>query len=134
MELTRWFTSLREARARTEHLRRGRLGEKAARGHLRRLGLKFLTANFRGRGETDLVFRDGETLVFVEVKTRVSSYLTDPSLMVTIGKQKQIIRAADQFVKDYYPEKEWRFDIMIVITNSEYTSIEHIEDAFYPMV
>ena len=54
--------------------------------------------------------------------------------MVTIGKQKQIIKAADQFVKDYYPEKEWRFDIMVVITNSEYTSIEHIEDAFYPMV
>ena len=53
------------------HLRYGALGEKAARKQLRRLGLKFLTANFRtARGEIDLIFRDSDCLVFVEVKTR----------------------------------------------------------------
>jgi hypothetical protein len=46
-----------------EHLRRGRLGERAARRHLRRLGLRFLTANFRSsRGEIDLIFREGDGL------------------------------------------------------------------------
>jgi putative endonuclease len=49
-----------------EHLRRGELGERAAKRHLRRQGLKFLTANFRSaRGEIDLIFRDGDCLLFV---------------------------------------------------------------------
>ena len=46
-----------------EHLRRGRVGEAAARRHLKRAGLKFLTANLRTKGsEIDLVFRDGGLL------------------------------------------------------------------------
>ena len=54
-----------------EHLRRGRLGEDAARRRLQELGLRFLAANFRcPRGELDLVFRDGDCLVFVEVRAR----------------------------------------------------------------
>ena len=54
-----------------EHLRRGRVGEAAAKRHLKRAGLKFLTANFRTKSsEIDLVFRDGDCLVFVEVKVR----------------------------------------------------------------
>ena len=49
-----------------EHLRRGRLGEDAARRYLQDAGLKFLTANFRGdRGEIDLVFRDRDCLQYV---------------------------------------------------------------------
>src|SRR5436190_24171951 len=113
----------------------GDIGEGIACDTLKNKGYQILRRKYTfNRAEVDIVAEFEGKLIFVEVKTRVSSYLTDPSLMVTIGKQKQIIRAADQFVKDYYPEKEWRFDIMVVITNSEYTSIEHIEDAFYPMV
>lgn len=49
------------------------VGERAARKHLQGRGLKFLTANFRSaRGEVDLIFRDADCLVFVEVKTRSS--------------------------------------------------------------
>ncbi len=49
-----------------EHLRRGALGETAARRHLEQAGLKFLVANYRStRGEIDLVFRDADCLVFV---------------------------------------------------------------------
>ena len=51
---------------RPEHLRRGQLGEHAAKAHLKAAGLKFLTANFRSsRGEIDLVFRDADCLLFV---------------------------------------------------------------------
>src|SRR5664279_234230 len=58
------------------HLLHGELGERAAKKHLKRLGLKFLTANFRTpRGEIDLIFRDADCLVFVEVKTRSSDCL-----------------------------------------------------------
>ncbi len=112
----------------------GQIGESMACDTLRKKGYTILRRNYIfNHSEIDIIAKLGEKLVFVEVKTRISSFLTDPSLLVTIGKQKQIIKAADQFVKDFYPEKEWRFDIMVVITNSEYTSIEHIEDAFYPM-
>ena len=56
-------------RKESEHLRRGRLGEKAAKRHLKMIGLKFLTANIKTqRGEIDLIFRDDDCLVFVEVK------------------------------------------------------------------
>ncbi len=113
----------------------GDIGESIACDTLRNKGYTILRRKYVfNRAEVDIVAEFGGRLIFVEVKTRLSAYLTDPSLLVTIGKQKQIIKAADQFVKDYFPEKEWRFDIMIVVTNSEYTSIDHIEDAFYPMV
>ncbi len=45
-----------------EHLRRGRLGERAAKAFLQKKGMKFLVANFRStRGEIDLIFRAGST-------------------------------------------------------------------------
>ena len=113
----------------------GNIGESIACDTLRNSGYKILKRNYIfNKAEVDIIAEKENTLIFVEVKTRISSYLTDPSLLVSLGKQKQVIRAADQYVKDFYPEREWRFDIMVVITNSEYTSIEHIEDAFYPMV
>ena len=113
----------------------GEIGESLACDMLCKKGYKILRRNyFFNKAEVDIIAEYNDKLIFVEVKTRISSYLTDPSLLVSIGKQRQIIGVADQFVKDFFPEKEWRFDIVVVITNSEYTSMEHIEDAFYPMV
>src|SRR5881409_3027391 len=113
IDVTRWFTTLREARQRTEHLRRGRLGERAARAHLRRLGLKFLTANFHGRGETDLVFRDGEVLVFVEVKTRSNEAWIRPARAVDLRKQRLLTQTALDYLRMLqFPEVNVRFDIV----------------------
>jgi putative endonuclease len=71
------------AKEEPEHLRRGKLGERAAKKHLQKLGLKFLTANFKSdRGEIDLVLRDNDCLVFVEVKTRSSEDWTRPAAAV----------------------------------------------------
>ena len=70
-------------KAKPEHLRRGELGERAAKKFLQKSGLKFLAANFRSeRGEIDLVFRDGDGLVFIEVKTRSSEAWTRPAAAV----------------------------------------------------
>lgn len=56
-----------------EHLRRGKLGERAAKQHLQAQGLKFLTANFRSpRGEIDLVFRTADCLLFVLFTRNIS--------------------------------------------------------------
>src|SRR5258706_15564863 len=69
------------------HLRHGVIGERAAKKHLKKNGLKFLTANFAtDRGEIDLVFREQDCLVFVEVKTRSSEDWTRPASAVDAGK------------------------------------------------
>lgn len=82
------------------HLRRGRLGERAAKKHLRQHGLKFLTANFRSaRGEVDLVFREDDCLVFVEVKTRSSEDWVRPAVAVDAEKRRHLSLAALDYLR-----------------------------------
>jgi len=132
IDVTRWFTTLREARQRTEHLLRGRLGERAARAHLRRLGLKFLTANFHGRGETDLVFRDGEVLVFVEVKTRSNEAWIRPARAVDLRKQRLLTQTALDYLRMLrYPEVNVRFDIVeVLLRDGRVREVRHLPDTF----
>jgi putative endonuclease len=132
IELTKWFTALREARRRTEHLRRGQLGERAARSHLKRLGLKFLTANFRGRGETDLVFRDGEILVFVEVKTRSNEVWIRPARAVDRRKQRLLTQTALDYLRMLqFPDVNVRFDIVeVLLRDGRVREVRHLPNTF----
>src|SRR2546423_12612459 len=93
------------------HLQRGSLGEKAAKKHLRRLGLKFLLANFRSeRGEVDLIFRDQDCLVFVEVKTRSSEDWTRPAAAVNARKRRLLSQTALDYLKVLrHPQVKIRF-------------------------
>jgi putative endonuclease len=110
-------------------------GEEIATINLLEKGYHIAARNYKfDRAEIDIIAFIGNEVVFVEVKTRTSTYLTDPSELVPMSKQKQIIKAADNYVKEICPEREWRFDIMIIVTNNKFTDIEHITDAFYPMV
>src|SRR6187431_2361553 len=78
-----------------EHLRRGALGECVAKKHLQNLGLKFLTANFRSdRGEIDLIFRDADCLVFVEVKSRSSEEWARPAAAVDRERRLRLTQCA----------------------------------------
>ena len=66
MSLLEKMKSVFAGQTKPEHLRRGELGERAANKFLQKAGLIFLTANFRSaRGEIDLIFRDGDCLLFV---------------------------------------------------------------------
>lgn len=113
----------------------GKKGEEIACKHLLQQQYNILRRNFTyNKAEVDIIAEKDGRIIFVEVKTRISAYLSDPALLVPLSKQKQIIRAADDYMKSYCPDQESRFDIMVVITNSQYTKVEHIEDAFYPMV
>jgi len=113
----------------------GIYGEGLAVNHLISKGYLIHTRNYKyDHAEVDIVAEDRGMLVFVEVKTRLSAYLSDPSLLISKKKQRQIIKVSDHYAREFHPEKESRFDIIMVITNEKYTSIEHIEDAFYPMV
>src|ERR1043166_7411967 len=95
------------------HLQYGVLGEQTAKKHLKRLGLKFLTANFRSaRGEVDLVFRDGDCLVFVEVKTRSSEEWIRPAAAVNKERRRRLSRAALDYLRLLKnPQGKLRFDI-----------------------
>src|SRR2546427_4504963 len=86
--------SLSKNSPRSVHLRRGAHGEKLACRFLRRNGYKILYRNFKGRsgGEIDIVCRDDDTLVFVEVKTRTREDFGRPVAAVDRQKQKRIWR------------------------------------------
>ena len=115
------------------HLKRGNLGEKAAKKYLRRLGLKFLIANYRSpRGEVDLVFRDGECLVFVEVKTRSREDWTRPAAAVDQEKKRLLSLAAMDYLRLLKsPKIKMRFDIIeVVLTAGTVDQVRHIPNAF----
>ncbi|MHB8520072.1 MAG: YraN family protein [Limisphaerales bacterium] len=118
---------------RPEHLRRGQRGERAAKRHLQKLGLKFLTANFRSpRGELDLIFRDGDCLVFVEVKTRSSETWTRPAAAVNARKRRLLSQAALDYLKLLkHPEVRLRFDIVEVpLTDGAVREVRHLPNTF----
>src|SRR5437773_8071261 len=116
-----------------EHLRRGRFGERAAKKHLRETGLKFLTANFRSsRGEIDLVFRDDDCLVFVEVKTRSSEDWTRPAAAVNAEKRRRLSQAALDYLRRLRnPEVKMRFDIVeVLLSEGSVREVRHLPNTF----
>ena len=116
-----------------EHLRRGESGERAAKKWLQRAGLKFLTANFRPtRGEIDLVFREADCLVFVEVKTRSSEDWTRPAAAVDAHKRKLLSQTALDYLKMLKnPEVKFRFDIVeVLLADGQVREIRHLPNTF----
>ena len=116
-----------------EHLRRGTSGERAAKKHLQKNGLKFLAANFRSaRGEIDLIFRDGDCLAFVEVKTRSSEDWARPAAAVNAGRRRRLSQCALDYLRLLKnPEVKIRFDIVeILLADGEVREIRHLPDTF----
>jgi putative endonuclease len=116
-----------------EHLRRGAQGERAARAHLKRKGLKYLTANYRSaHGEIDLVFRQGEVLVFVEVKTRSSEDWQRPAAAVDHEKRRKISRTALEYLNELgRPAIKFQFDIVeVLLEDGVVREIRHWPHAF----
>jgi len=116
-----------------EHLRRGELGERAAKKFLQGQGLKFLAANFRSaRGEIDLVFRDADCLVFIEVKTRSSEEWSRPADAVDARKKKLLSQTALDYLRLLKnPEVKFRFDIVeVLLADGEVREIRHLPNTF----
>ena len=110
----------------------GRRGERAAEKHLRRNGYRIVARNYRAAGaEIDLVAMDGETLVFVEVKTRRSREAGAPEEAVDERKQARMRRAAEIFATRYRADDiTMRFDIVAVDASGERLEIELLRNAF----
>ena len=117
-----------------KHNQLGEKGENLATEILRKKGYSILAENWRsGRNEIDVVAKIGETLVFIEVKTRSTDFFGDPSLAVSPAKQKRLIHAANDYLEQHEIELEARFDIISIVSNTNSTKLEHLEDAFYPL-
>ncbi len=114
-----------------ERKRLGRWGEEKAEAFLSEKGYRIVERNYRGgRGEIDLICEDGETLVFVEVKTRSHSEFSAPEEAVDQRKRRQLIRLGKRFLveNNLWGKVDCRFD---VVTVDYERGIEHIEDAFW---
>ena len=112
----------------------GKWGEKQAEKHLRSLGLKTLTRNWRcNTGEIDLVMvAPDRTLVFVEVKTRNENPLTPPESALTGAKKHHLASAARYFLTAHnINNRPLRFDLVTVqLTAASRANIEHHPNAF----
>jgi putative endonuclease len=110
-----WLRKL--ARNPTARMTLGERGEYFAARHLRRHGYKILVRRFQTRaGEIDIICRQGESLVFVEVKTRRTDQYGAPSEAVTRQKQKHMSQVALEYLRLLdNPRIHWRFDIVEVI-------------------
>jgi putative endonuclease len=118
-----------------EHNELGKLGEQIAHDYLQKKGYIIKERNYRfNRAELDIVTEYQKKVVVVEVKTRQSDYLTNPSELISKKKQKDIIKAADNFIKENEIDLECQFDVIIIVLNEKQKDIRHIEDAFYPML
>ena len=116
-----------------EHLRHGELGERAAKKYLQKSGLKFLAANFRSeRGEIDLIFRDGDCLAFVEVKTRSSEDWARPAAAVNAERRRRLSQCAlDYLRKLKNPAVKIRFDIVeVLLADGNVREIRHLPNTF----
>jgi putative endonuclease len=118
---------------RPEHLRRGELGERLAKKFLQKASLKFLAANFRSaRGEIDLIFRDGDCLAFVEVKTRSSEDWARPAAAVNAERRRRLSQAALDYMKRLKnPAVKIRFDIVeVLLKDGQVSEIRHLPNTF----
>ena len=117
-----------------DEARTGRQGEEAAYWHLRQRGFIMVDRNYRPeglRGEIDLIGWDGETLVFVEVKTRQSSDLRAPEAAVDRDKESHVMAAARQYRRRAHcAAAPYRFDVVTVELAPGDNKIEHFRDAF----
>lgn len=113
----------------------GRWGERRSCRYLRGKGYRLITQNFRCKtGEVDLVMADGDSMVFVEVKTRRDEHQTRAIEAVNFNKRQRLSRAANRFVRKYkIVDKPLRFDIVTVVLGAKGSpEIRHYKNAFVP--
>lgn len=111
----------------------GRDAETAAADHLARAGFKILERNVRlGHGEIDVVCRDGDVVVFVEVKCRRATWGDPPAAAVSWHKQRRLTRLAQHYLKWRRLEAaRCRFDVVSVTLQADgRADIAHVRGAF----
>ncbi len=113
---------------------KGDKGEEEAAEYLRGQGYNILEMRWKyERYDLDLVAESKTHVVFVEVKTRYSDAYGEPWEAVNKGKRKRICISADAYIQKNNIEKEPRFDIISILKMGERSTLQHIEEAFWPI-
>lgn len=110
----------------------GKKGETVAVRYLKKQGYRIVEQNYRSKvGEIDIIARDKQSLVFVEVKTRSSRSFGSPKWAITPKKQKAISMAALYYLKmTNQNDVDARFDVVSIMLQGEDTQIELVRNAF----
>lgn len=109
----------------------GKWGENCAAEYLQRKGYTIVVRDWKsGHRDIDIVAKDNETLVFVEVKTRRNRVFIEPVEAVNWQKRRNLQRAINHYVKYYRVDDDIRFDIITVVGTMDDTEpeIEHLKD------
>jgi len=109
----------------------GQQGESYVCAKITAAGYKIIDRNIREKfAEIDIVAEDGETLCFIEVRTRTDKRLGHPAETITPKKQRSIRRAAEAYIaKNNIPPRPMRFDVATVIWST--MQYEYFENAFF---
>jgi putative endonuclease len=113
-------------------IRTGKKGEEIAVRHLQKLGYRIMERNYRcPLGEIDIVARDNNTIVFVEVKSRKTEEFGDPELAVGKMKQRKLTLISLYYLAQKNDSQvEARFDVVAVKMLRDRTEVKLIRDAF----
>ena len=107
----------------------GNAAERQACDYLKAQGLVLLDNNFATRaGEVDLIMRDGETLVFIEVRYRKNKDFGGAAASVTPQKQQRIIKASLAYQQQHAPQSSMRFDVVAI--EGDNSNLNWIKSAF----
>jgi putative endonuclease len=130
--LNRYLWTDLEPRVDSLNKQKGSDGELIAYHYLRRQGYRIVSRNYRKRfGEVDLIGWDGETLAFIEVKSRTSQSRGRPEEAVHPGKQRQICRVARAYRSRHrLHDINYRFDIVTVEGLAGQQRVDLLKDAF----
>lgn len=114
--------------------RTGQKGEAIAAQYLRQQGYEIVQMNWRCRlGEIDVIAQQGDTLIFIEVKTRHAVESGDALASITPLKGQKLVRAAHYYLNTQGHDPDvtlWRLDAIAVVLHAGQTpQIEHVEDA-----
>lgn len=113
----------------------GQRGEDLAADLLRQKGYTIRERNWKiGDLETDIIAQKGDTIVFVEVKTRSEGGFKRPEEAVDRERQIRLKAGAQAYIKHEKLDNPWRFDIIAIEMKAGSPEIEHIEDAFMPVL
>lgn len=110
----------------------GNMGEDIAVDYLKKSGYIILDRNFKCKiGEIDIIGKDNNYIVFIEVKTRYGNKYGIPSESVTYLKQRKIYKTAEVYIlKNKLHKSNFRFDVIGITLNNDIPSIRLIKNAF----